>query len=110
MKQFHEVPADAHVVQQRILEVFLAEGRADLAHVLGVGTQDHDLAARQVRAEHELVESVVFDAAMPDLIERLLEDLLDHGDVHLAARAVAHRIVVYPDHPAVAHVDFVRTL
>ena len=64
-EQLHQLAGDGRVGGQGVLDVALAEGRAGLALVLGVGPQHRDLATGQARQQDEAVEAVALDLAPP---------------------------------------------
>ena len=84
-EQLDELPRDRRVVGQRLLDVRVAQGHADLADVLAVGAQHDHLVPLQLRAEDQAIEAVVLRLAVPDADERLLELLLDRAEVVLHA-------------------------
>ena len=62
---------------QHALDVVLAEGDVGLPQVLGVGAEHDDLAPGQLRVQHQRVEAVVLDPAVPQRQQRALDLLPD---------------------------------
>ena len=85
VEQAGEIAGEARVGGQRLLDVGLAERRADLQDVVAVGAQGHDLARAQPGGEHQAVEAVVLQPAGPDAGEQVLEVLADRIDVDRVA-------------------------
>ena len=82
-EELDEEARDGGMARQRLLDVGLAEGHADLAEVLGVGAQDDHLVPFELGAEDQAIEAVVLGLAVPDADERVLELLLHRREVVL---------------------------
>ena len=77
LEQHDQQPRDRGVAPQHALDVVLAEGDVGLPEVLGVGAQHGDLAPGQLRVEHQRVEAVILDPAIPQGRQRTLDLLAD---------------------------------
>ena len=85
VEQCRQIARQGRVGAQRLLDIGLAERRADLQDVFAVGAQRHDLARAQPGRQHQAVEAVVLEPAGPDAREQVLEVLADGVDVDGAA-------------------------
>ncbi len=68
-EQFDEIACGLGVIGQDRLDMRLAVGEAGLPEVLGITAQDGDLSSREPGAQHQLVESVDFDTAVPHIVD-----------------------------------------
>jgi hypothetical protein len=87
---------DTRVCRQRAFDIGVAERRAHLAQVLGVGAQDRHVARGQPRAQHQAVEVVVLDLAIPGAAESVLEQRLDLLDLDIDRLAVGSAAISRP--------------
>ncbi len=110
LEEAHQQGCERRVGDERLLDVALAEGHAQLEDVLAVGAQHDDLAHVEAGREHEPVEAVVLDPLRPDAVKGLLELEADRVDVDLAADQKLHAEIVDPELAAVPGGDVVRLL
>ena len=110
LEQPHQQPGDVHVGGQALLDVVLAERRAGLAQVLGVGAQHHRLPPGQPGPQDQRVEAVALGVARPDRGEGVLEQRPGVVDGQLARRLVAQPEVVDPGRGAAGALDLVGPL
>lgn len=101
LEQPHQLAGDVGVGIQRTGDVAKVEAQADLLQVTRVGTQQGDVAPRQVGGQHQAVEGVVLGVAADDVDEGVLEDLVELLDVHVQPFGVGEGEVVDPVFTAV---------
>ncbi len=70
-EQLHQRDRDVGVVDERLLDVALAECGAGLSQELGIRTQDVGLPPGHRRAHDQLVEAVTFDLIAPEQAQRV---------------------------------------
>ena len=108
LEQLDEPGRQAAVAGQRVLDVLLAEGEADLAQVLGVGADHRHVASVEPGDDDQAVEPVALDGAAHEADERL-----DHvgraAVVEHASSGGSHADVVEV-HPLVADAERVGLL
>ena len=66
VEQCGQIAGEPRIGAQGLLDIGLAERRADLQDVAAVGAQGDDLARAQPGGEHQAVEAVILQPAGPD--------------------------------------------
>ena len=96
-EELHQPGGDAGVAGQRIGDVVLRIGRADLAQIAAERPQQGSLAPGKAGSEDELVEAVGFGEAAELRHQRRLDRRIEMLDVDLPAAGAFQRHVVQPD-------------
>ena len=109
LEQLDQRGGDVGMLDQRLLDVALAERRPGLAQVLRVRAQDVGLPPGQVGAHDQRVEPVLFDLAAPQQLERV-DDVVGPLLVEVAAGWQPQAEVVDPDLVAAGQLELVGTL
>ena len=110
VEQRGEIVGDRRVGGQGLLDIGLAERRADLQDVAAIGAQGHDLARAQPGGEHQAAEAVILQPAGPHAREQVLEDLADRLDLDRPAHDGLQAEIVQPVAAAVGGVDLAGLL
>ena len=84
------------IAGERIGDVDLAVGHADLAEVAGIGTQDIGLARCKGGFRHQHVEAVALQLAGENTVERGFERAFERGNIDRAALGALKRHIVQP--------------
>ena len=105
-----EIARQPRIGAHGLLDIGLAERRADLEHVSAIGAQGDDLARAQSGRKHQPVEAVVLHAAGPDAEKQVLE-MLPHGvNVDAISDRGLEAEIVQPVEMSVAAIDPARIL
>ena len=105
VKQLHQHRGDVRTEGERALNVAMAECPAGLTQVLGIGSENDDLAPAELCAQHQPIESVVLHVAAPDPREGLLKFIPDLVQIELTLSGIFHAEVVHPHAGAVRAPD-----
>ena len=92
-----EAGCDAGMARQRVGDIALRIGRADLAQIAPERAQQRRLAPGEAGRQHELVEAVGFGEAAELRHQRRLDRRVETLDVDLAVVGALQRHVVQPD-------------
>ena len=65
------------MVGQRVFNVLLAEGKAGLLQILGIGPQHHNFLGCSACRQCQAIETIILDFLCPDTCKRIFEFQFD---------------------------------
>ena len=71
----------AGLADKRLLHISLAESESGLPQVFAVGAQNRDFAPAEICPQHQPIEVVIFNLAVPRTHERFFESALHLGNI-----------------------------
>ncbi len=109
-EQTDQHACDTRVGGKRCFNKRLRQRKPGLPHDLRISTEHDDLVGRQLGAQHQAIEVVIFDGAFEYARKRLFEQRCDRLGIDVVDPRQLQREIVHPQRPAVLRSQLIAAL